>query len=34
MLTKARMRGLVGGAAILTLFGGRWCVAALVNNKL
>ena len=29
MLTKARMRGLVGGAAILTLFGGFWCIAAL-----
>jgi hypothetical protein len=27
--TKARMRGLVGGAAILTLFGGLWCIGAL-----
>lgn len=30
MLTKARMRGIVGGAAILTLFGGFWCIDALV----
>ncbi len=30
MLTKARMRGIVGGAAILALFGGFWCIAALV----
>jgi hypothetical protein len=29
MLTKARMRGIVGGAAILTLFGGFWCITAL-----
>jgi hypothetical protein len=29
-LTKARMRGIVGGAAILTLFGGLWCILALV----
>ena len=29
MLTKARMRGIVAGAAILTLFGGWWCIAAL-----
>ncbi len=29
MLTKARMRGLVGGAAILTLFGGIWSITAL-----
>jgi hypothetical protein len=29
MLTKARMQGIVGGAAILTLFGGLWCIAAL-----
>jgi hypothetical protein len=29
MLTKARMRGIVGGAAILTLFGGLWSIAAL-----
>ncbi len=29
MLTKARMRGIVGGAAILTLFGGLWSVLAL-----
>jgi len=30
MLTKARMRGIVGGAAILTLFGGLWCIVALI----
>jgi hypothetical protein len=29
MLTKARMRGVVAGAAILTLFGGLWCILAL-----
>jgi hypothetical protein len=29
LLTKARMRGIVGGAAILTCFGGFWCIAAL-----
>jgi hypothetical protein len=29
MATKARMRGIVGGAAILTLFGGFWCIDAL-----
>jgi hypothetical protein len=29
MLTKPRMRGIVAGAAILTLFGGWWCIAAL-----
>jgi hypothetical protein len=29
MLTKARMRGIAGGAAILTLFGGLWCIVAL-----
>lgn len=29
MLTRARMRGLLGGAAILTLFGGFWCISAL-----
>ena len=26
MLSRARMRGFVGGAAILTLFGGLWCI--------
>jgi hypothetical protein len=31
MLTKARMRGIVGGAAILTLFGGFWCIVTLVS---
>lgn len=31
MLTKARMRGIVGGAAILTLFGGLWCILALAS---
>lgn len=29
MLTKARMRGIAGGAAILSLFGGFWCIVAL-----
>jgi hypothetical protein len=29
MLTKARLFGIVGGASILTLFGGLWCIAAL-----
>ena len=29
MFTKARLRGIVGGAAILTLFGGFWCIMAL-----
>jgi hypothetical protein len=29
MLTKARMRGIVGGAAILTMFGGFWCIFPL-----
>jgi hypothetical protein len=29
MLTRARVRGILGGAAILTLFGGLWCIAAL-----
>jgi hypothetical protein len=29
MLTKARMRGIVGGAGILTLFGGFWCIFPL-----
>jgi hypothetical protein len=29
MLRKARMRGIVGGAAILTLFGAFWCIDAL-----
>jgi hypothetical protein len=29
VLTKARMRGIVGGAAILTLFGCFWCIDAL-----
>jgi hypothetical protein len=30
MLTKARMRGIIGGAAILTLFGGLWFILTLV----
>lgn len=29
MVTKARMRGIVGGAAILALFGGFWCIDSL-----
>jgi hypothetical protein len=29
ILTKARMRGIAGGAAILTLFGSFWCIDAL-----
>jgi len=29
MLTKARMRGIVAGATILTLFGSLWCIGAL-----
>lgn len=28
-MSKARVRGIVAGAAILTLFGGWWCIAAL-----
>jgi hypothetical protein len=30
MLTKARMRGIIGGAAILTLFGSFWFIVTLV----
>ena len=30
MLTKARTRGIIGGAAILTLFGGFWFIVTLV----
>jgi hypothetical protein len=30
MLTKARMRGIIGGAAILTFFGGFWFIVTLV----
>lgn len=30
MLTKARMRGITGGAAILTFFGGFWFIVTLV----
>jgi hypothetical protein len=30
MLTKSRMRGIIGGAAILTLFGGFWFIVTLV----
>ncbi len=29
IMTKARVRGIVAGAIILTLFGGAWCVVAL-----
>jgi hypothetical protein len=29
MVTKARLIGIIGGASILTLFGGFWCIAAL-----
>lgn len=31
MLRAARVRGIVGGAIILTLFGTAWCIIALVN---
>ena len=31
METQERIRGKVGGAAILTLFGALWCIVALVN---
>jgi hypothetical protein len=29
MLTKARMRGIIGGATILALFGSFWCITAV-----
>jgi hypothetical protein len=31
MLTKPRMRGIIGGAAILALFGGFWCITAVAS---
>jgi hypothetical protein len=31
MTTVAHIRGSIGGAAILTLFGGLWCILALAN---
>lgn len=30
-MSKARIRGLLAGAAVLALFGGWWCIAALAN---
>ena len=30
-MSKARIRGMIGGAAILTVFGGWGCIAALAN---
>jgi hypothetical protein len=32
MLSKARMRGIIGGAAILTLFGGFWFIVTLASQ--
>jgi len=31
MLTKARMRGIIGGATILALFGSFWCFVSLAS---